>query len=129
VATPLLAVVVMIATTDVLFAFDSIPAILAVSREQFIVVSSNAFAILGLRSLYFCLQHMAGRFRYLNVGLGVILAFVGTKMLIVDLWHVPTWLSLAVIAVTLAAAVVVSLRADAREPETIDDIAREIVDP
>ena len=127
-ATPLFAVVVMIATTDVLFAFDSIPAILAVSREQFIVVSSNAFAILGLRSLYFCLQHMAGRFRYLNVGLGVILAFVGTKMLIVELWHVPTWLSLAVIALTLAAAVVASLRADARDPETFEGIAREIVD-
>jgi tellurite resistance protein TerC len=127
-ATPLFAVVVMIATTDVLFAFDSIPAILAVSREQFIVVSSNAFAILGLRSLYFCLQHMAGRFRYLNIGLGVILAFVGTKMLIAELWHVPTWLSLAVIAVALGAAVVASIRADARDPETIDDLTREIVE-
>src|SRR3954452_1241464 len=126
-ATPLFAVVVMIATTDVLFAFDSIPAILAVSREQFIVVSSNAFAILGLRSLYFCLQHMAGRFRYLNIGLGVILAFVGTKMLTAELVHIPTWASLLVIATALAAAVVASIRADAREPATIEDIAKEIV--
>jgi tellurite resistance protein TerC len=116
----------MIATTDVLFAFDSIPAILAVSREQFIVVSSNAFAILGLRSLYFCLQHMAGRFRYLNVGLGVILAFVGTKMLIVELWHVPTWLSLTVIAATLAAAVAASVRADRLDPVSIDDVVEEL---
>lgn len=127
-ATPLFAVVVMIATTDVLFAFDSIPAILAVSREQFIVVSSNAFAILGLRSLYFCLQHMAGRFRYLNVGLGVILAFVGTKMLIVEVWHVPTWLSLTVIAATLAAAVVASARADRRDPVALEDVVQELTD-
>lgn len=125
-ATPLFAVVVMLATTDVLFAFDSIPAILAVSREQFIVVSSNAFALLGLRSLYFCLQGMAGRFRYLNVGLGFILAFVGIKMLIVELWRVPTWLSLIVIAVSLAVSIVVSMRADARHPETIEDLTEEI---
>jgi len=123
-ATPLLAVVVMIATTDVLFAFDSIPAILAVSREQFIVVSSNAFAVLGLRSLYFCLQDMAGRFRYLNIGLGVILAFVGSKMLLASVLHVPTWLSLLVIALSLAAAVVASIRADRRNPETIEDVVR-----
>jgi tellurite resistance protein TerC len=127
-ATPLFAVVVMIATTDVLFAFDSIPAILAVSREQFIVVSSNAFAILGLRSLYFCLAHMAGRFRYLNVGLGVILAFVGTKMLIAEVWHVPTWLSLAVIAASLAAAVAASIRADRRDPARIEDVVGELTE-
>ncbi len=96
-ATPLFAVLVLIETTDVVFAVDSIPAILAVSREQFIVFSSNAFAILGLRALYFCLAGMAGRFRYLNVGLGVILAFVGIKMLITELYHFPTWLSLVII--------------------------------
>jgi tellurite resistance protein TerC len=111
-ATPLFVVLVMIETTDVLFAVDSIPAILAVSREQFIVFSSNAFAILGLRSLYFCLAGMADRFRYLNVGLGVILAFVGVKMLIHDVYHMPTWLSLVVIAATLAVAIVASLRAE-----------------
>ena len=88
-ATPLFAVLILIETTDVVFAVDSIPAILAVSREPFIVFSSNAFAILGLRALYFCLAGMAGRFRYLNVGLGVILAFVGVKMLIVELVPLP----------------------------------------
>ena len=73
---------VLVETTDVVFAVDSIPAILAVSRETFIVFSSNAFAILGLRALYFLLAGMAGRFRYLNIGLGVILGFVGVKMLL-----------------------------------------------
>lgn len=115
-ATPLFAVLIMIETTDVVFAVDSIPAILAVSREPFIVFSSNAFAILGLRALYFCLAGMAGRFRYLNIGLGVILAFVGIKMLIAELYHFPTYISLAVIAVVLTVAIVASLRADKREP-------------
>src|SRR5205085_7677860 len=112
VATPLFAVLIMIETTDVVFAVDSIPAILAVSREEFIVFASNAFAILGLRALYFCLAGMAGRFRYLNVGLGVVLGFVGTKMLITDLYHFPTWLSLLVITGALAVAVAASLRAE-----------------
>jgi tellurite resistance protein TerC len=121
VATPLFAVLIMIETTDVVFAVDSIPAILAVSREQFIVFSSNAFAILGLRSLYFMLAGMAGRFRYLNVGLGVILAFVGVKMLIAELYHMPTWASLVVIVMALAVAVIASLRADAREGHLHED--------
>jgi tellurite resistance protein TerC len=114
-ATPLFAVLILIETTDVVFAVDSIPAILAVSREQFLVFASNAFAILGLRALYFCLAGMAGKFRYLNVGLGVILAFVGVKMLIAEWYHFPTWASLAVITVVLAVAVVTSLRADRRQ--------------
>ena len=84
-ATPLFAVLILIETTDVVFAVDSIPAILAVSREPFIVFASNAFAILGLRSLYFLLGGMQDKFRYLNVGLGVILGFVGVKMLITEL--------------------------------------------
>nr|PZN35284.1 MAG: hypothetical protein DIU67_03670 [Actinomycetota bacterium] len=116
-ATPLFAVLVLIESTDVVFAVDSIPAILAVSHEPFIVFSSNAFAILGLRALYFLLAGMAGRFRYLNVGLGVILAFVGVKMLIHSWVHVPIWLSLTVIAVTLTVAVVASNRADKRDAE------------
>ena len=120
-ATPLFAVLIMVETTDVVFAVDSIPAILAVSREQFIVFSSNAFAILGLRSLYFCLAGMADRFRYLNLGLAVILAFVGTKMLVADLWHVPTWLSLVVIVLTLTVAVITSLRAEARDEAALAD--------
>jgi tellurite resistance protein TerC len=114
-ATPLFAVLVLVETTDVVFAVDSIPAILAVSREPFIVFSSNAFAILGLRSLYFLLAGMAGRFRYLNMGLGVILAFVGVKMLIVEWVHLPTWLSLGVIAIVLTVTVLTSLRAENRE--------------
>ncbi|HSH23035.1 MAG TPA: TerC family protein [Acidimicrobiales bacterium] len=114
-ATPLFAVLVLIETTDVVFAVDSIPAILAVSREPFIVFSSNAFAILGLRALYFCLSGMAGRFRYLNLGLGVILAFVGVKMLVTEVYHFPTWASLLVITVVLTVAIVASLRADKRE--------------
>ncbi|HUF84219.1 MAG TPA: TerC family protein [Acidimicrobiia bacterium] len=116
-ATPLFVVLVLIETTDVVFAVDSVPAILAVSREPFIVFSSNAFAILGLRALYFLLAGMAGRFRYLNVGLGVILGFVGVKMLIAELYHLPTWLSLGVIALALTVAVLASLRAEARESE------------
>jgi len=116
-ATPLLAVLIMIESTDVVFAVDSIPAILAVSREEFIVFASNAFAILGLRALYFLLAGMADRFRYLNRGLGVILAFVGMKMLITDLYHVPSWASLAVITGTLAVTIVASLRADRRDEQ------------
>ncbi|MGI8662860.1 MAG: TerC family protein [Acidimicrobiales bacterium] len=129
VATPLFAVLVMVETTDVVFAVDSIPAILAVSRHQFIVFSSNAFAILGLRSLYFCLAGMADRFRYLNIGLGVILAFVGVKMLLTDVYHFPTPVALGVIITVLAVAVVASLRADAREgahDESIDAIIHEL---
>jgi tellurite resistance protein TerC len=115
-ATPLLLVLVLVETTDVVFAIDSVPAILAVSRDPFIVFASNAFAILGLRALYFLLAGLAGRFRYLNVGLGVILGFVGLKMLATDFLHVPTWLSLVVIAAALAGSIGVSLRTDAREP-------------
>lgn len=114
-ATPLFAVLVMIESTDVVFAVDSIPAILAVSHEPFIVFSSNAFAILGLRALYFLLAGMAGRFRYLNLGLGVILAFVGVKMIIAEWYHMPIWLSLSVIGVVLTITILASLRADRRE--------------
>lgn len=116
-ATPLFAVLILVETTDVVFAVDSIPAILAVSREEFIVFSSNAFAILGLRALYFLLASMAGRFRYLNAGLGVILGFVGVKMLITEIYHMPTWLSLSVIAVVLTVTIWASLRAERREQQ------------
>jgi TerC family integral membrane protein len=122
VATPLFVVLVMVETTDIIFAVDSIPAIFGVAREPFIIFSSNAMAILGLRALYFCLNGLAGRFRYLNVGLGVILAFVGTKMILetADVVHLPTWGSLVVIASVLAVAVLVSVRADAREHDEDD---------
>lgn len=118
VATPLFTVLVLIEATDVVFAVDSVPAILAVSRETFIVFASNAFAILGLRSLYFLLGGMQGQFRYLNIGLGVILAFVGVKMLLIGEpfeIHMPTWLSLSVIILVLTVAIVASLRADKRD--------------
>ena len=95
-ATPLFAVLVVIETTDVIFAVDSIPAILAVSRDTFIVFSSNAFAILGLRALYFLLADLRDKFDYLQTGLAVILAFVGVKMIIADWYHIPTCLSLRV---------------------------------
>jgi tellurite resistance protein TerC len=120
-ATPLFAVLVLVETTDVVFAVDSIPAILAVSREPFIVFSSNAFAILGLRALYFLLAGMADRFRYLNLGLAVILGFVGIKMLIVEWYHLPTWLSLSVIAVVLAVTVWASLRAESRDQASAEE--------
>jgi tellurite resistance protein TerC len=113
-ATPLLVVLVLIEATDVVFAVDSIPAILAVTRSEFIVFTSNAFAILGLRALYFLLAGAAGKLRYLNVGLGIILGYVGVKMIISEWYHLPTLLSLGVIAVVLTITVVVSLRADAR---------------
>lgn len=114
-ATPLFAVLVLIETTDVVFAVDSIPAILAVSREPFIVFASNAFAILGLRALYFLLAGMADRFRYLNIGLGAILAFVGMKMMAVEFIHLPTWLSLSVITIILTITIIASLRAERRD--------------
>ena len=117
-ATPLFAVLVLIEATDVVFAVDSVPAILAVSREPFIVFASNAFAILGLRSLYFLLGGMQGKFRYLNIGLGVILAFVGIKMLLIGEpfeIHMPTYVSLSVIFVVLTIAIVASLQADKRD--------------
>lgn len=125
-ATPLFAVLVLVEVTDVVFAVDSVPAVLAVAREQFIVFSSNAFAILGLRSMYFMLAGAAGRFRYLNVGLGVILAFVGVKMLLSRWWHPPTWSSLAVIGVVLAVAIAASVRADRREVDVDDSIEHEL---
>ena len=109
-ATPLFAVLVVVETTDVVFAVDSIPAIFAVTRDPFIVYTSNAFAILGLRALYFLLAGVAHRFVYLKTGLAVILAFVGTKMIIADIYHVPVGVSLAIIGAVLAVSVIASLR-------------------
>jgi tellurite resistance protein TerC len=114
-ATPLLAVLIVIETSDVVFAVDSIPAILAVSREQFIVFSSNAFAILGLRALYFLLADLRDRFRYLQQGLAVILAFVGLKMIIAEWYHIDTFISLGVIALVLTVSIWLSMRKQAVE--------------
>lgn len=116
-ATPMFAVLVMVELTDVVFAVDSIPAILAVSRSTFIVFSSNVFAILGLRSLFFVLAGFQDRLVHLNKGLGIVLGFVGVKMLIERWVHIPTAVSLAVIATILTVTIVLSLRA---EPEAID---------
>ena len=110
VATPLLAALVLVAAFDVVFAVDSIPAIFAITEDTFIVYAANAFSLLGLSALYFVLAGMIGRFRYLNIGLAVILVFVGAKMLLADLVHIPVYLSLLVIVVTLAIAVGASLR-------------------
>ncbi len=117
VATPLFAVLILVEATDVIFAVDSVPAVLAVSHEQFIVFASNAFAILGLRALYFLLADMHSRFAYLQEGLAIILAFVGVKMLIAEWYHIPTWLSLMVIAIVLAASIGFSLKATRNEEQ------------
>jgi tellurite resistance protein TerC len=109
-ATPLFAVLVVIETTDVIFAVDSIPAVFAVTSDPFIVFTSNAFAILGLRALYFLLADMMGRFVYLKYGLAAILTLVGAKMLLTDVYKVPVWLSLSCIAAILIVTVLVSLR-------------------
>jgi tellurite resistance protein TerC len=111
-AKPLVVVFVVVATTDVVFAIDSIPAIFAVTSEPFVVFAANAFAVLGLRALYFLLAGMMDRFVYLSHGLALILAVIGAKMLLIDVWHPPIWLSLGIIVSVLAATVALSLRAD-----------------
>ena len=109
VATPLLAVLVAVETADVLFAFDSVPAALGVTDETFLVYTANALAILGLRSLFFLLSGALDRFHHLGTGLAVILAFIGAKMLLTDLVHMPIAISLGVIGVVLIASIVWSL--------------------
>jgi tellurite resistance protein TerC len=108
-ATPLFLVLIMVETTDLVFAVDSIPAIFAVTQDPFIVYTSNVFAILGLRSLYFVLAGVIDKFYYLKMGLAVILTFVGVKMTMIDLYKIPTPVSLGVIATVLTIAVVASL--------------------
>ncbi|SDY96262.1 TerC family protein [Tessaracoccus flavus] len=111
-ATPLLAVLVLIEATDVVFAVDSIPAIFAVTSEPFLVFTANAFAILGLRAMYFLLADLMHRFVYLKIGLALVLIWVGIKMALkIDIFYIPTAISLAVIATILTVSVVASLRA------------------
>ncbi len=118
--TPLLAVVVLIAVTDIIFAVDSIPAIYAITEDPFIVMTANIFAILGLRALYFLLADMKERFHLLTYGLALVLIFVGTKMLVVHWFKVPAFLSLGVVCGILATSVVISMmwppRTDQPEP-------------
>jgi tellurite resistance protein TerC len=108
-ATPLLAVLMAVAITDVVFAVDSIPAVFAVTTDPFIVFSSNAMAVLGLRALYFLLAGMMSRFRYLQAGLAIVLVLVGAKMLLSDVFHVPIWVSLAMVVGVIGGAMVLSL--------------------
>ncbi len=108
-ATPLFVALVLVEVTDVIFAVDSIPAILAVTKDPFIVYSSNIFAILGLRSLYFALAGVMKMFRYLHYGLAAILGFVGVKMLITDIYKIPIGISLSIIALILFVSVAVSV--------------------
>ncbi len=106
--TPLFVVIVMIGITDVVFAVDSIPAIFAITSDPFIVMTSNIFAILGLRALYFLLADLAGRFHLLSYGLALVLMFVGAKMLIVDWFKIPVFVSLGIVAAILITAVLLS---------------------
>lgn len=109
VATPLFIVLLIVETTDLIFAVDSIPAIFAVTKDPFIVYTSNVFAILGLRSLYFALAGIMHKFHYLKIGLSVVLIFVGVKMLLTDIYKIPAEISLLVIALVLTTSIVVSL--------------------
>ena len=108
-ATPLFVALVVIEVMDVVFAVDSVPAILAITNDPFLVFSSNIFAILGLRSMYFFLTNMLEKFSYLEYSLIVILTFVGVKMILQDFIEIPEWASLAVIATSLIAGVLLSL--------------------
>jgi len=119
-ATPLLPVLLVVEMTDLIFAVDSIPAIFAVTTDAFLVYTSNIFAILGLRSMYFLLSGIVHRFVYLQYGLAVILVFVGSKMVAADFVHVPTLVSLGVIILALGVAIVASLL---RSPRTVKVIA------
>lgn len=121
VATPLFTVLVLVETTDIIFAVDSIPAIFAVTQEPFLVFTSNAFAILGLRAMYFLLADLIHRFIYLKAGLAAILVFVGIKMLLLDVWKVPIWLSLTAVATSITVTVMLSLRAT-RDLQVIDTV-------
>ena len=107
-ATPLLIALLVVETTDLIFAIDSIPAIFAVTTDVFIVYTSNIFAILGLRALYFLLSGSIERFRYLKIGLAIVLLFVGTKMVLADFYEIPIVLSLAIVLGILAASILAS---------------------
>ncbi len=108
-ATPMLLVVLMIGITDVIFAVDSIPAIFAITSDPFIVLTSNIFAILGLRALYFVLAGMADKFHLLSYGLAIVLIFIGLKMLLIDFYKIPIMISLGFVAFTIAATMVLSV--------------------
>lgn len=108
-ATPLLIVLIVVETTDILFAVDSIPAIIAITRDPFIVYTSNVFAILGLRSLYFALAGTMKVFRFLHYGLSIILTFIGAKMLVTDIYEIPVLVALGVVGGILLVSIVLSI--------------------
>jgi tellurite resistance protein TerC len=110
VATPLLVALIIVETTDIVFALDSVPAVLAVTREPFLVYTSNIFAMLGLRSLYFVLAGVVERFRYLRIGLAVILIFFGARLLLSEVIEVPNHISLGLIAAALGLSVIASIK-------------------
>jgi len=114
-ATPLFLVLILVEITDLIFAVDSIPAIFAITTDPFIVLTSNIFAILGLRAMYFLLADMADRFSLLKYGLAMVLMFIGVKMLLIDLFKIPVAASLGVVAAIIATSIILSLKKDARE--------------
>ncbi|WP_428231597.1 TerC family protein [Flavobacterium sp.] len=122
-ATPLFVALIVIEVMDVLFAVDSVPAILAITKDPFLVFSSNIFAILGLRSMYFFLANMLAKFSFLEYSLVAILAFVGLKMILHDFIHIPEWASLAFIALSLLVGILVSLKygKDAEEAPKLEE--------
>jgi len=123
VATPLLAVLVLIEVTDVIFAVDSIPAIFAVTQQPFLVFTSNAFAILGLRAMYFLLADLMHRFVYLKLGLALVLVWVGIKMLLLEIYKIPTGVSLGVVIALLTVAVTASwIRTRREDPDVVPTV-------
>ncbi|QQS51787.1 MAG: TerC family protein [Bacteroidota bacterium] len=125
-ATPLFLVLIIIETSDLIFAVDSIPAILAITRDPFIVYTSNVFAILGLRSLYFALAGVVHRFWLLSYGLAVVLVYVGIKMLLVDVYKIPIAWSLLFIAIVLTASIVISLKIQPREKASDSEVPKAV---
>jgi tellurite resistance protein TerC len=108
-ATPLFLVLILVEISDVIFAVDSIPAIFAITTDPFVILTSNIFAIMGLRAMYFLLQGAAEKFSLLRYGLGIILVFIGFKLLLIDLIHLPVWVTLGVVAAILTCSIVASL--------------------
>lgn len=130
--TPLLLVLLVVETTDMLFALDSIPAIFAITQNPFLIYTSNVFALLGLRSLYFVFAHVMGMFSYLKLGLAVVLTFVGVKMVLADIYHIPTVLSLVVTVVVLTASIAASIIQNRRREvrnKDLDTAASKVLAP
>lgn len=123
-ATPLFLVLILIETTDLIFAVDSIPAILAITQDQFIVYTSNVFAILGLRSLYFALAGVVHRFWLLSYGLAIVLVFVGIKMILIDFYKIPIEWSLLFIALVISASIFLSLKINNAKKSEVDLITK-----